>query len=126
MSEDDKIVPPAKAGEESVAAILTKARGLIDEPSKWCRYADMLDENGDETANPANAVCFCVSGAVWAANDCSSKLLVSDLLNEFLPVPFNSFVEYNDHPDTTHADIMALFDRAISASLSSSQSEGTQ
>ncbi|MEL6388391.1 MAG: hypothetical protein AAFR00_13655 [Pseudomonadota bacterium] len=37
------------------------------------------------------------------------------LLVQALPGELASVVSFNDDPDTTHADILALFDRAIAA-----------
>jgi hypothetical protein len=81
---------------------LKAAKVLIDTPEKW----------GKGSLQPADN-CFCAIGAVmdvsmdWVAG--------ANRLSEHLPDGFRRVVEYNDHPDTTHADIMALFDRAIAA-----------
>ena len=87
----------------TTADILREARALIDTPEKWIK--GRYECNG----------CFCASGAIRAVSDSLSAwktarlLVVSVLPREWafhLPL-------YNDHCDTTHADIMALFDRAI-------------
>ena len=115
---DDKIVPPAKAGEESVAAILTKARGLIDEPRKWWK---------GNSFNPGDRNCICAERALIEAMDNNYLIGTAPFIALQDKVPYGlRLFEYNDHPNTTHADMMNLFDRAISAELSSSQSEGTQ
>jgi len=38
-----------------------------------------------------------------------------DALEAVLPKRFHLITTYNDHPSTTHADILALFDKAIAA-----------
>ena len=90
---------------------LRAAKALIDTPEKWIKGE--FSRNG----------CYCAAGAIaaavghnpraaWArgsrwreAKDALELALEGDLL---LP-------EYNDAPDTTHADVMSLFDRAIAA-----------
>jgi hypothetical protein len=59
-----------------------------------------------------------VAGGRDIASDCG----LWDVLKEALPQPWGvlkhpgyAVGEFNDHPTTTHADIMALFDRAIAA-----------
>ena len=94
---------------------LVAAKALIDTPEKWLKGALTT---GDGT-------CFCAMGAVGAAggynllsNDTNPELAA---LIDSIPADFqlqggrHQLVEFNDHPDTTHADVMALFDRAIAA-----------
>ena len=89
---------------------LIAARALIDTPEKW-------GKGGYVSATPN--VCFCAVGALANAN-CWSFAEVwheraIDVLYDKLPPNSGGLTVYNDHPDTTHADIMALFDRAIAA-----------
>ena len=93
----------------SVKENLIKAKALIDTPEKWLKGA--LDGDG----------CFCAVGAVGEARDWDMdaflapefKALLGQLPTEFQKGTYLDVPNYNDHPDTTHADIMALFDRAI-------------
>lgn len=79
---------------------LIKAKALIDTPEKWLQGA--LKRNG----------CFCAMGAgLETRND---EVLFA--LQHHLPNPaWDTIPGFNDAPTTTHADIMALFDRAIAA-----------
>ncbi len=89
---------------------LIAARALIDTPEKWGKGPDRD--------------CFC---AVDALTDVAYETDFDDadhhLLGRFLPVDYAPdpsdwncpVAQFNDDPATTHADIMALFDRAIAA-----------
>jgi len=95
---------------------LIAAKALIDTPEKW-------------TKNPQSTEPACAYAAVGLA--CNGKVLGQNVftstpdemeaqthLAAFLPIEFSGDIDvirFNDHPDTTHADIMALFDRAIAA-----------
>ena len=99
----------------SVHENLIAAKALIDTPQKWTKGHYQF---GD---------CFCSLGALG----CVLEMTPSDdmggneiALGMALPADFEpdseltvgtKVVNYNDHPETTHADIMALFDRAIAA-----------
>lgn len=91
---------------------LITAKALIDSPEKWGK--DFYYESDG---------CLCVVGAVGKASGLSAAggqwcYSIIDALCSVLPdtAPIrNHLPAYNDHPDTTHEDIMALFDRAIEA-----------
>lgn len=93
--------------------VLTLARELIATPDRWTKGAIARNVHGDPVASrSADAVCWCALGA---------GLHVAGLI---LRVPDNALPldteartieSYNDLPSTTHADILAVFDRAISA-----------
>lgn len=81
--------------------ILIKAKGLIDSPEKWHKggwYA-----NNDPS-------CMCALMAIMRCDDGNES-------GHFALQTFctDSIVFFNDHPDTTHEDIMNLFDKAIAA-----------
>lgn len=95
----------------SVADDLKAARALIDTEEKWLqgRYRDRKGR-------------LCAIGAVQDAvgldyervGDCRKALGAA------LPVGKQTLnaALYNDDPNTTHADVLALFDRAIAAESS--------
>lgn len=88
---------------------LIAARALIDTPEKWVK--DAHEKDG----------CYCAMGAIGAVLPRNYHGWVSDTaqyraLAAAVPAEFHGNVpNFNDHPATTHADIMALFDRAIAA-----------
>jgi hypothetical protein len=80
-------------------SLLRKVLALIDTPEKWCK--------GNAKVLSTNSVSYCVlSACVEAGVDRNS-------LNSLISVLNGRIVDFNDHPDTTHEDIMALFDLAI-------------
>ena len=96
---------------------LIAAKALIDTPEKW-RKGDYGSVN----------TCMCALGACraaiygtteynhradWHGDDTAA----AHALNAALPVSGSMFgvSDFNDAPETTHADVMALFDRAIAA-----------
>jgi hypothetical protein len=92
---------------------LIAAKALIDTPEKWGK--------GEYKPSPG---CFCAFGALMAARgvDPEDDTSVTDedrALAKALPSGWHKVTsevaDFNDHPDTTHADIMALFQRAIEA-----------
>lgn len=98
----------------SIKENLIAAKALIDTPEKWIKY-DL--RNDDRT-------CFCAIGAVEKAINLDP--IDGDLFNSpevmalaaSLVEPSDTWTDlsfYNDRETTTHADIMALFDRAIEA-----------
>ena len=108
--------------------LLIEARAMIADPIRWYKggYAAKL-ENGEQV--PANHkeeyACFCAYGAVDTAAEKGGGFGAAEdhamhLLDEAVPIDFKSLraggvITYNDAPDTTHADILAVFDRAIEA-----------
>lgn len=78
---------------------LIAAKALIDTPEKWIKGE--LSKNG----------CYCALGAVQRASNYNVR--TKDALYDALPDV--GIMTFNDDPNTTHSDIMALFDRAIAA-----------
>lgn len=104
----------------SVHENLIAAKALIDTPEKW----------GKGGWEPKNGRCLCSVGAVVVATNGNhdfdgawtpAVLQVDAALENHLPKPFNRVAEYNDDPATTHADVMALFDRAIASTAPSGE-----
>lgn len=96
----------------SVKENLIKAKALIDTPKKWFK------------GGPGDAHAICTYIAVGQA--CEGRTgPVYAALYKALPWWFKltapkwdqkAIIWFNDRKKTTHADIMALFDRAIAAS----------
>lgn len=79
---------------------LKEAKALIDTPEKWGK--------GDGGRSPKFRLCALDACAIVGLNG-------RPTLNPFLPNGHDEVHTYNDHPDTTHKDMMDLFDRAINA-----------
>jgi len=86
---------------------LIAARALIDTPERWIKGESRI---GD---------CFCALGAIGVVSGPGAEPGLWNGCHEALAhaVPNGDLyvARFNDDPDTTHADILALFDRAIAA-----------
>jgi hypothetical protein len=99
----------------STADILREARALIDTPEKWTQDAEARDADGNEVLyNDPSATCFCAIGAMSRAADEYSPSRETRILRRAVfgdvwrPIP-----SWNDAPETSHADVLEAFDRAI-------------
>ena len=81
----------------SLATTLRLTRAIISNPENWCK-------NANQKGN-----AYCVVGALSLFSAEWAPLIA---LCQATPDGYD-VVCYNDHPKTTHADIMAVFDRAI-------------
>lgn len=94
---------------------LIAARALIDTPEKWGKGNDSFPptrHSGSKTD------CLCAHGAVHVAMNGDwgrDAWKITDALMTALPDEWSNTPDFNDAPSTTHADILALFDRAIEA-----------
>lgn len=90
--------------------ILKAARELISVPERWTQGAAARHKNGNVIGwNTANASCWCSTGAVMKCGLHHADSALS-LLAEVTSV--GSVPYYND--THTHAEVLAMFDRAIS------------
>ena len=90
--------------------ILTAARKIITDPAMW--YQGGWTESGEwETDEPC-----CVMSAIWRAGKANGDLGCKALwhIKNFVPERAN-LVDFNDAHSTKHADVLAVFDRAIAA-----------
>ena len=106
---------------KDVEMLLVEARSLISDPQCWVKHdaAKALDRYGTYwTVRPwhPSACKWSPKGAVkkiavhfdmnYAVEQDAVALLVSVSGND-------SLIAFNDNPDTTHSDVLALFDKAI-------------
>lgn len=100
----------------SLSQTLTEAKALISSTENWITrdYASDRQYGLSFSIQDPDATCFCALGAATRATG------QTDIFNEAtkalhaeLPEGHTMVSLFNDDEDTTHADIMALFDRAI-------------
>ena len=92
--------------------ILEAARARISDPEAWIKGNVAKARDGAVcAAEDPRAVQWCVLGAVHAEPGSISWLY--PCLDP--PDGFGSLGSYNDHPDTTHEDILGFLDQAIDA-----------
>lgn len=106
---------------DSILRVLVGAREWLTDPTHWRRGGFFRDHDGDqiEVYDLAEQHSEIGSSCAWGAirletNDEGD--LDSDAvkyLDTF--VPGGCTVVFNDDPSTTHADVLALFDRAIAS-----------
>lgn len=100
-----------RGGSVSAADVLRSARARIATPETWTKGTAARNLTGhDVAANSKEAVCWCAMGALWADGPLASRVGTSFLRAAIDGV---AVAKFNDGPDTTHADILALYDRAI-------------
>lgn len=118
LARDLRIAPHPSPVETPVVRVLREARAKIASEGNWCHYGA-----GD------GQITFCAASAIksaagfgigdkntpdafdlWAAG-CGA--LKAQLPQRFMRADRASIPEFNDCPATTHADVLALFDRAI-------------
>jgi hypothetical protein len=97
-----------------VVEVLRAARAKIEKPECWIRYELARDYSGNwvGVCSP-EARCFCIIGAL--ASTSSDYEAARLALLDVLPSGFCGAVDFNDAQETTHADVLALFDRAIAS-----------
>ncbi len=110
----------APHGTDPVLETLIAAREWLTDPAHWCQGC--LARSGAESVmncvwsyeTPYTSSCSVGSVfAIGASGDV--KVTALALLKQALPKPFVLVHAFNDAPTTSHADVLALFDRAISS-----------
>lgn len=87
--------------------VLKAARDLISKPENWCQEIAAADANGEACDFP-KAVQFCALGSIYKV--CPEKFRrLSRYLDSL--VPSDNIAGYND--THTHAEVLAVFDKAI-------------
>ncbi len=115
-SVEARAVPEAEPVDEVLDALIKARAHLLDERN-WCGYGAM-----DISATGHVSRCAVMTVATITQPD-ERQLRCLDALKEHLPAGFDSIADFNDEPSTTHADILALFDRAIEARAPASRGD---
>lgn len=91
--------------DASASRLLRRAKELIATPQQWCKRV-----YGDSWGR-----AFCSYGALdWAA--AGDGALFTRVWDKYLcpsAPTWNCPISFNDLPDTTHEDVLLMFDRAI-------------
>lgn len=98
--------------------LLRKAKDRIGTPDKWGKgefYAAFPGRDLSEFERFPDDCPACAYGASSWATGLKTVTPVDRALEDALPRGFARVDLFNDAPHTTHADVMALFDRAIAA-----------
>ena len=92
----------------TTAQVLRDAKALIADPDHWIKGKNTVLNDGQ--------ICRCSAGAIRSAAIHQSDGPVSSQPAYFAMWAATGgprLTAWNDHPETTHADVMAAFDRAI-------------
>lgn len=97
-----------------VIAVLDAVRDVLRVPERWTKVYYAIDEAGERTRpNSQHAVAWCILGAVTKATQWHRHDAACEALRETLPLDGDNLATFNDHPDTTHADVLRLLDDTI-------------
>lgn len=106
--------------EESseVREILEAAKEMISDEKDWRKgWYGYLDPR-DDGADSGHCAVGALKSAMWQRGDAVYyKVFIDQAATKALygqvPETFSCVEHYNDHSDTTHQDILDLYDRAI-------------
>jgi hypothetical protein len=112
--------------EKEPAEILRAARERIKDPERWTQSGAFACAADGRPMSPFAdlAVCWCVRGSLYRETwSVSAAHEVEMFLREAMGADFTSpdfeeLAAFNDAPETTHADVLALYDRAIDLATS--------
>lgn len=112
---------PHRPSPATAIDILSAARELIAKDGVWTQGAYARDVNGDEVSESSTAaVCFCSVGALHRAggrHQAGTLRTIKEavnMLSEGLLSDGLHLENWNDEPNRTQAEVVALFDRTIS------------
>ena len=100
----------------TAAELLREARKLLEDPSHWTKGAFAKAAAGCAIASTSdNAVCWCAIGALrrFDRGGYSAAYSNAVFVLQCCVSGSGGVAEFNDDPNTTHADVLAMFDRAI-------------
>ena len=105
--------PRQRLSDEAIR-ILKDARSLLEDPDKWCKGSFANNESGYPCpAINSEAVTWCAQGAVYAVSKTDTWDQRQAALR-MLQIATGTFLtRWNDYDDTTHENVLALFDNAI-------------
>jgi len=99
--------------KEQIINTFKEARNLISDPKRWTKETSARGCYG-LTIHPLEkrATCWCSFGAIERVVSDNNQRLVHDIcwLTKYIGM---SYIKYNDLPETTHEDIMKMFDGTI-------------
>jgi hypothetical protein len=105
---------------KSTLQILKEARALISDPERWTQGEDARDEDGLPVhPDDSDAVCWCTLGALHRAaagtDDFSVFREIQKAVEAFPGIRSQAHYAAKFNDAHTHAEVLAMFDAAISA-----------
>lgn len=102
----------------TVKEALIRAKEKIRTPDQWTKGALHRMRSGQPTAIAEDAVCHCMIGAIDAAVPIAHIKLRNECKDAIRPILSRNYLSFsisgfNDDPETTHAMVLNVFDKAI-------------
>ena len=110
--------------EKTTKQVLIEARQIISKPENWTKYRRSSVTVGGIEVEPSSHLekCFCAVGSIQKVKNYgtseayeSKEVKKLDFALKKLLNYNNRVFMYNDHFETTHEDILKVFDMAIEA-----------
>lgn len=97
---------------------LKELRDLLDHPNGWCKSNFAKNSDGESVDPQHPTACkWCLMGGVTHVaghNELLYSCVMSHLYDALRAIGTNvSMMTFNDAPETTHADVIAVIDKAI-------------
>lgn len=96
--------------------ILRAARRLIEDPEHWARGAFARNQFGVSTGITSPTACsWCSIGALHKVSDNAeeAKVHLKLAISQLHPSLGGEIADFNDLHSITHAEVLAVFDKAI-------------
>ena len=101
---------------EQKVEYLKEVRKVIATPKQWTREKCAINAKKESVPSDSEeATCWCIYGAVNKVSyEFQENQKIKLMLNaEANKLGFTTAPQFNDHPSTTHADVLKLIDNAI-------------
>lgn len=98
--------------------LIQQARAKIADPQNWVRHVSARDSQNFPVSYGEPTACrFCIIGALASSESKPGEYNAAHkFLADLLPPEYAGWLSsFNDAKSTQHADVLALFDRAIGA-----------
>ena len=111
---------------KSTLQILKEARELISDPERWTQGEDARDEDGLPVhPDDSDATCWCTLGAlhrVATGNDKTTVFMEIQKAVDLLPgIRSQGYYAAKFNDAHSHDEVLALFDHAISRTISTEE-----
>lgn len=101
--------------------VIASMISILTPPGVWIKGTLCTTASGDDAVEVDKADCFCLFGAEIRAERLHPRIdrskanyFVRRAIRELFPGRSDDSVpQFNDHPATTHADVLAVLNRAL-------------
>ena len=96
--------------------VLREARAYLTNPLHWTQFGYRRDEDGKPANDWSDVVSCCAIGALdMVERGVAITSGAYQALVDALPPGCGEVSRFNDRPETSHGDVLDLFDRAIAS-----------